>query len=388
MNRIPLSEVCDYSNVSTSVSSLTLDTFISTDNMMPNRGGIVEAVNLPPANSCPKFEKDNILLSNIRPYFKKIWFATFEGGCSTDVLVLKCKNEKYNPKYVYYNLFQDLFFKHMMNGAKGSKMPRGDKDQVMTFLISEYPEQYQKQVANYLSLLDDKIFLNNKIIAELEQMSNNIYKYWFVQFDFPNETGNPYKNSGGEMEFNIESGREIPVGWLVKKIDEVAAVKAGGDKPEIFSLFKTEQCSIPIYSNGIDNEGLYGYTQEASIKRQSITVSARGTIGYCVLRNAPFVPIIRLIVVTPNITHSSKYFHEYLKSVEYIKNGSVQQQLTAPEISSFKIIIPKSEVLEKFDKITSNYTEKIELIKIETQALISLRDFLLPLLLNGQVKVK
>ena len=227
MSSVPLLEVCGYSEASTSVEGLTLSNFISTDNMMQNRGGIVDAVNLPPANSCCKFEEDEILISNIRPYFKKIWYSTFEGGCSNDVLVLKTKNKIFHPKFVYYSLFQDLFFKHMMNGAKGSKMPRGDKDQIMLFQIPKFEKAYQVKVADYLSLLDKKISLNTSIKIELEQMAKTIYNYWFVQFDFPNEDGEPYKTSGGEMEYSEELKREIPVGWKVDKINNIVEVKDG-----------------------------------------------------------------------------------------------------------------------------------------------------------------
>lgn len=214
MQMIPLSEVCDYSLASTPVTSLNLSNYITTDNLLPNRGGIVDATNLPPARTCPKFEKDNILLSNIRPYFKKIWYATFDGGCSTDVLVLKCKNDKYHPKFVYYSLFQDLFFRHMMNGAKGSKMPRGDKDQIMEFQIPDLDKPDQIRIADILTSLDAKIALNNRINTELEQLAKTLYDYWFVQFDFPISAtqaaamgkppleGKPYRSSGGAMVWN------------------------------------------------------------------------------------------------------------------------------------------------------------------------------------------
>jgi type I restriction enzyme S subunit len=282
MNRIPLSQVCNYSDASVQVSELELNNFISTDNILPNRGGIVEAVNLPPANTCSAFTENEILISNIRPYFKKIWFAEFDGGCSADVLVLKTTNPKFDAKFVYYNLFQDLFFKHQMTGSKGSKMPRGDKDQIMTFLIPEFDKSYQQRIADFLTVIDDKIKLNKRINSELENLAKTIYKYWFVQFDFPNEEGKPYKTSSGEMEWNEELKREIPKGWEVGYIEDIANVKAGGDKPKVFSLEKTEETSIPIYSNGIENEGLYGYTNEAVITQSSVTISARGTIGYCV----------------------------------------------------------------------------------------------------------
>ncbi len=175
----------------------------------------------------------------------------------------------------------------------------------------------QQKIAKVLSDLDAKIELNNKINAALEAMAKTLYDYWFVQFDFPNANGKPYKSSDGKMIYNEELKREIPEGWEVEKIGNVSEVKAGGDKPKEFSANKSEIYSIPIYSNGITNEGLYGFTNKARITKQSLTVSARGTIGYCVLRNKPFVPIIRLIVVTPNFSHEVKYFYEFIKNIDF-----------------------------------------------------------------------
>lgn len=288
------------------------------------------------------------------------------------------------PKYVYF-LMKSLSF---LKRSDKSTVPGIDRNDLHEFKVPFISGKQQKQIADALFLLEDKIELNNQINTELENLAKTIYNYWFVQFDFPNENGKPYKTSGGEMEWNEELKREIPIGWEVKQIDKVATVKAGGDKPELFSNTKNEVFQIPIYSNGIENEGLYGFTNEAIIKSKSVTVSARGTIGYCVLRNSPFVPIIRLISISPHEEDNSIYFYEFLNSLEFKKNGSVQQQLTVPEISSSNIIMPKQDVLKNFIKITSNYVKKIEQVKEENQELITLRDFLLPMLMNGQVKVK
>lgn len=181
--------------------------------------------------------------------------------------------------------------------------------------------------------------------------------------------------------------REIPLGWEVKKFGEVATITAGGDKPAVFSLEKNETCSVPIYSNGVSDEGLYGFTNEAKITEKSITVSARGTIGYCVLRSKPFVPIIRLIVITPHLSFSAKYFEEYFKGFEFEKSGSVQQQLTVPQVSKIDVLYPPIDILKKFDEITSPLTAQTEILKEENLKLAELRDWLLPMLMNGQVQV-
>jgi type I restriction enzyme S subunit len=292
-----------------------------------------------------------------------------------------------NGRYLYHCLNTKEKYKEMLRRAGVTTIP--DLNHFM-FLDMEIPlpeKNIQVQIAKTLDSLDSKIELNNKINAELEAMAKTIYDYWFVQFDFPNAKGKPYKTNGGKMVWCEELKREIPEGWEVTKIGEVATVKAGGDKPDSYTLEKTEINNVPIYSNGITNDGLYGYTSKSIISEQSVTISARGTIGFCVLRNKPFVPIIRLIALIPNLKGSAKYFYEALKNFIFENSGSVQQQLTVPQVTGIKILYPNEEILKKFDEITAPMINRMEIIKEESQKLSELRDWLLPMLMNGQVKV-
>ena len=292
---------------------------------------------------------------------------------------------KAHYEYVYY--FLKTQYNQLRNLSSGVRKNLNSND-IKNFEI-RLPKNLiqQTKIAKVLSDLDAKIELNNKINAKLEATAKLIYDYWFVQFDFPDANGKPYKSSGGKMVYNEELKRDIPVGWEVKELGEVANLKAGGDKPKVFSKYKTADCSIPIYSNGIINDGLYGFTNKPNIIQKSITISARGTIGYCVLRNEPFVPIIRLITITPLVEGCAKYLFEYIKFIVFKKSGSVQQQLTVPQVSYFNIIYPPQEVLNKFELVTSKYLSQIELLKKENQKLEELRDWLLPMLMNGQVCV-
>ncbi|MFZ1288551.1 MAG: restriction endonuclease subunit S, partial [Melioribacteraceae bacterium] len=194
--------------------------------------------------------------------------------------------------------------------------------------------------------------------------------------------------SGGKMVYNQELKREIPEGWVIKNIGQISKVSAGGDKPKQFSLNKTDRYNIPIYSNGIYNEGLYGYTNSAIIDKQSITISARGTIGYSVLRNKPFVPIIRLIVVLPYEYESTLYIFQSIKKINFNKSGSVQNQLTVPQVSDISIIYPPLEIMKNFSALIASSFNYQEILKEQNNELTELRDWLLPMLMNGQVKVK
>ncbi len=172
-----------------------------------------------------------------------------------------------------------------------------------------------------------------------------------------------------------------------KRIGDIASVKAGGDCPIVFSKTRTQECNVPVFSNGTENRGLYGFTDKANISGHSITVAARGTIGYCERRLTPFVPIIRLLAITPHEDGAYIYLHQVIKGLKFKKNGSVQQQLTVPEISFIEIPYPHPSVLLEYNKVASPIVEMIERNISEIDILAKQRDELLPLLMNGQASV-
>ena len=216
--KIKLREIAEYVNIKINSNNLSLNNYISTENMLPDKKGISMSSNIP-NNNVNKFLKNDVLISNIRPYFKKIWFAIFEGGASNDILVIR-GNNKVNSKYLYYLLSTDDFFDYNVKGSKGTKMPRGDKEHIMNYEFKLPSLKEQKRIADILTALDDKIELNNQMNQTLEEIENLLYKRWFVDFEFPDDKGNPYKSSGGEM-VDSELGM-IPKGWEVKNLTEIA----------------------------------------------------------------------------------------------------------------------------------------------------------------------
>lgn len=297
--------------------------------------------------------------------------------------IIKANSENDN-KYIFYKLNQ-IDFKRFVTG---SAQPKLTKDNLNSIKLNVHKFAEQQKIASVLSTLDGKIALNNQINATLEQMAKTLYDYWFVQFDFPDENGKPYKTSGGEMVYNETLKRDIPKGWEVKKLSEIANLKAGGDKPSEFSDIPTEDLTVPIFSNGIINDGLYGYTNSSTIKKPSITISARGTIGFSKIRMNPFVPIIRLISITPIEEFFLKYLEQFFKDMDFENSGSVQQQLTVPQIKDLAILLPSEKTLNKFHGITLNGLLQIENNNEQIIELTKLRDWLLPMLMNGQVTVK
>ena len=267
----------------------------------------------------------------------------------------------WNPLYVYY-YWQNVYnhgaffnFEGKTTGIKNLQL-----DNALSAIDIEYlPLEKQNRIVASLASIDEKIKVNRQINDNLEAQLRLITSRYI--FSCP----------------NLEK----------KRIGEIATVKAGGDCPITFSKTRTQKCNIPIFSNGTVDRGLYGFTNKANIEGHSITVAARGTIGYCERRLMPFVPIIRLLAITPKEDGAYIYLHQVIRGMKFKKNGSVQQQLTVPEISFIEIPYPHSGILHEYNKVASPIVEMIERNISENEILTKQRDELLPLLMNGQASV-
>ncbi len=173
-----LKNVCSYRKDKIRACNLNSNIYISTENMKSNRAGVEPASSVPHAGRVAAYEPGDILISNIRPYFKKIWKAKQRGGCSNDVLVFKA-GENVDNDFLYYVLSDDAFFDFMMMSSKGTKMPRGDKDVIMTYPVPRFSIEKQRKIASILSALDDKIETNNAICRNLEEQARTLYAQWY-----------------------------------------------------------------------------------------------------------------------------------------------------------------------------------------------------------------
>lgn len=158
-----LSDIATYVNERVSISKLTLKTYVSTENMIPNKGGITVSSGLPAISTTQAFKQGDVLVSNIRPYFKKIWVAEYDGGCSNDVLVFRPKEGIASSEFLYLVLSDDAFFDYMMAGSKGTKMPRGDRKAIIDYPISDFAISHQDQITRILLPLNRKIHVNAKL---------------------------------------------------------------------------------------------------------------------------------------------------------------------------------------------------------------------------------
>lgn len=172
-----LSEICSLRKGKIEVNRLNTHTYISTENMLPNKGGIAKAKSLPTTALTQEYRKGDVLVSNIRPYFKKIWKAKYDGGCSNDVLVFET-NSNTDRDFLYYILANDGFFNYSMATSKGTKMPRGDKVSIMQYEIPDFDIDTQRKIASILKPIDEKIELNNAINDNLYAQARAITKKW------------------------------------------------------------------------------------------------------------------------------------------------------------------------------------------------------------------
>ena len=289
------------------------------------------------------------------------------------VIAMTTDEKILHPLYLFYNLsgrYNELRGSSDASSTRGSITTKSLKKLAM--LIPNI--ESQKNITDILIAYDNLIENNNKRICLLEQMAENLYKEWFVRFRFP-----------GYEDVEFESG--IPKGWKICRIDQLSKIKAGGDAPDDSTKEITDECSIPIYSNGIENEGLYGYTSKVKINKPSITISARGTVGYTCLRRVSYTPIVRLICIIPHEEKLANWLFYYFKRTIVIANGTSQQQITIPMMSREKVLLPTNNLIQNFYEYSTCYLDEIDSLKAQNSNLTKQRDMLLPRLMSGKLEV-
>ena len=268
------------------------------------------------------------------------------------------------PKYLYY--IMSLIDLNSYN--EGTTIP-SLRTETLNRLEFDIPSlEEQKKILSCLNPIDEKIELNDAINNNLEQQAKAIFKSWFIDFE-------PFNN-------------KQPDNWTISTLGTVSVMSAGGDKPKNVSQTKTDIFQYPIYSNGLSDEGLYGFTDKPKIIEESVTVSARGTIGFVCLRHIPYVPIVRLVTLVPKSEIlSAKYLYLYLKQLHITGTGTTQQQLTVPDFQKTEILVPTQEIMSKFTDILEPIFNKLWTNQVENEKLSSLRDTLLPKLMSGELDV-
>ncbi len=376
---VKLGEICSYGKERIGVASLTSATYISTENMQPNRGGVVLASSIPDDGSVVAYKKGDVLVSNIRPYFKKIWRASHDGGCSADVLVFR-NRENVDAKFLYYLLSADSFFDYSMATAKGTKMPRGDKNSLMEYGVKLPPLAEQRRIAEILGSLDDKIELNNAINKNLEEQAQTLFKNWFID----------YAPFGGKMPGDWRKGtlseiadylnglamqkfrpKDNEIGLAVLKIKELRQGFPGDD---------AERCSPEIKPEHIVNDGDVIFSWSGSLL---VDIWCGGECGL----NQ------HLFKVTSQ--KYGKWFY-YLWSKRHLDHfitlaadkATTMGHIKREELDKAEVCIPSEVDYKKIGATLEPIIDAIISHRIENRQLVKLRDTLLPKLMSGEQLAK
>lgn len=279
------------------------------------------------------------------------------------------------PKYVYF-LMKCL---GSLKTADKSTVPGVNRNDLHEIIVPYINPEYQKGIADFLFLIDAKIELNNRINADLEAMAKTLYDYWFVQFDFPDAQGKPYKSSGGKMVWHEVLKREIPAGWEVDDLCKVVEIKYGKDHKKLASGI------IPVYGSG----GIMRHANESIYDKESILIPRKGSLSNLFYVNKSFWSVDTMFYTKIKIDSIGKYLFFFLETLNLssLNVGTAVPSLTTEVLNQLKIIIPPVTVLKNFQEKAIALHEKKEHNLAENQQLSALRDWLLPMLMNGQVKV-
>ncbi|WP_337922715.1 restriction endonuclease subunit S [Vibrio cholerae] len=300
---------------------------------------------------------------------------------------------KGNDEYFTYYLLKNLDFDRLNSG---SAQPSLNRNFIYPVKVRVPKPNEQTKISAVLRAIDQKIELNNRINTELEAMAKTLYDYWFVQFDFPDVNGKPYKASGGKMVYNDALKREIPEGWSDKTLSQIANITMG--QSPAGSSYNEEGTGTIFYQGSTDFGWLFPSTRQYTTapsrmaKKGDILLSVRAPVGDMNIANTDCC-IGRGLAALNSKTGSDGflfYVMKYFKQIFDRRNseGTTFGSITKNDLHSLTLAYPTADLLEKYDEVVTNYNKMIFERSLENRELVNLRDWLLPMLMNGQVTVK
>lgn len=439
-NQYTLDDIIELVSEKIKVQDLSKTNYISTENMLPNFGGITVIDTLPNSKSCNKFSRKDILFSNIRTYFKKVWFADFDGGCSPDVLVMRSKDENILlNEYLFLLIRSDEFINFTIISSNGAKMPRGDKNAMKKYIFNIPSIDYQKKCIEHYFVIDQKIQLNTQTNQTLEAIAQAIFKSWFVDFDpvrakaqaiLDGKTRDEANLSAmavisgkaiedlsqteyqelweiadafpSELVENAEFG-EVPKGWENGTLSDFGEIICGKTPSKSKSEYYGDDIpfiKIPdmhgkvFITQTIDNLSLIGADSQTKkyIPKGSICVSCIATVGLVSITSTKSQTNQQINSIVPKSLIFSEYLYLYLSQSEinkYMKNlasgGSATLNMNTGTFSSIEILKPNENIICFFNEKIASLFEKILNNDMENLKLAQTRDLLLPKLLSGEL---
>lgn len=443
----PLSEMASFVGDKIPASEISCDNYISTDNMLVDRGGIEPAIKLPAASKFNHFKTSDTLFSNIRTYFRKVWLADIDGGASPDVLIFRTNDaEILDPAYLYYIISNETFTDYTVLTAKGVKMPRGDKVAIMQYKFYLPEPDKQKSIAQTLRSLDQKIENNRKINETLEGMAQAVFKSWFVDFDPVRAKMAALEAGGCEADVNLAamtaiSGKNlaalehlrerspaayeelkstanlfpstlqesdlgiIPDGWEASEIGDEVTVVGGGTPSTKNSEFwdgGTIHWTTPRDMSNLTDKILIDTDRRITDKGLSkissgllpvdtVLMSSRAPVGYLAIAKVPVAINQGYIAMKCEQSLSPEFVVQWCASqMEEIKqraSGTTFAEISKKSFKPIPIIVPTLDIIEKYNAQVKSIYLKIENNIREMTSLSQIRDSLLPRLLSGEIDV-
>ena len=326
-----------------------------------------------------------------------------------DMIGLRVNPQKVYFKYLFAVLRSSYIQEKISNFHVGITIPHFKKSDMKNLLIPVPSMQLQKKIGDLYCGLSEKIELNNKIISELESMAKTLYDYWFLQFDFPDENGKPYKSSGGKMVYNEELKREIPEGWAVKEITNFCDIVDCLHSKKPNYKYENEECFLLTLENletgkpvnvsekyYVSQDDYNEWSSRIEVKHNDFVITNAGRAGdvFRIPKDVKCAIGRNLTAVRP-VEINSEYLNGFFKSIYFEEQllgnldcGSFFKSFNVKSIKTIKVLLPEKNILKLYKSFSAHVLEKIDLVSRENRDISSLRDFLLPMLMNGQVTFK
>lgn len=375
---IPLGELCFFVKETCKCSESDVSTYVSTESMIPNKGGIIEAETIPSTGSVSKYQPKDILISNIRPYFKKIWQSDRFGTCSNDILIIRAKDSQLSD-YLFALLSEDRFFEHVMLGSKGTKMPRGDKNQILTYLVNEQTIPEMLTIGKLISIINKKIIFNHEINANLDKLLVTTY--------------NEFINSANVIYKKLKDVADVQKGLSYKGS---GLTESGAHMINLGNV-------MPGGGYRFDKNKRYSgeYKEKHLVKPGDLIIANTDMTQDRVILGSPLIvpeydgDIIfsHHLFAFRNVSIPKSYLYYYLRSYEFHSicessaNGTTVLAISKDDVLDAPIpIIPDVE-MAKYTSIADQILDMMKCNIDENHRLSKIRDYLLPKLMSGEIDV-
>ena len=363
-----LEDVAEFQKKRISSDLLNNSNYISTENILQNFGGVQNSISIPANTNVIEYQKGDVLLSNIRPYLKKVWLSDRNGGCSADVFVLR--GNQCERRFLYYVIASDRFINFVMSGAKGVKMPRGDKSQMEKFAFFIPTNVEQKKIAMFLSMLDERIATQNKIIEDLKKLKSAISKYLFARKDLLETTICLSNIATLKNGYAFQSGKYNALGkWKILTITNVPGERYIND----------EDCNCIInLPNDIQDHQV--------LKEGDILISLTGNVGrvsLCKNGNYLLNQRVGLLQLAKNV--NQEFLYQILSSQRFENSmiacgqGAAQMNIGKGDVENYVLpyssngnnILFAAKILHSYDECIINELRRLTLLTMQKQYLLT-----------------